>query len=323
MACSLDQRSVVVRIALVATLCLGFKVEGTMATDAPTKSWIDSWREATVALGKIEKVKLRDASGKEEEKQLFVVVGTGVIFAPPGQTSGVPWLVTAKHVFSNPAESWEPDSLQLRFAWFEQKPIDEYLGVPLKLQEAGMPIWISDNDPTVDLAAIKLTIPKNQAGRETAPAISPKDFVASADIFEGGRVAVFGYPGAVGPKYWTRALLRSGAIAWVDPSNPAEKPLLIDASIYPGNSGGPVFREPSGMTRDGNFQIGGRLAFLGIVSRGPRQPTPLTAGGQNIEVQGPKGSTTLVSESWMGIGVVEPASRVLRLLERAGMSSTP
>jgi hypothetical protein len=91
--------------------------------------------------------------------------------------------------------------------------------------------------------------------------------------------------------------------------------------IYPGNSGGPVFREPTGMTRDGSFQIGGALSFLGIVSQGRRQPMPLTAGGKPIELQGPAGPTALVSESWMGIGVVEPASRVRRLLELAAKNA--
>lgn len=308
------------RAALFAAVCALFQLEVTMAEDAPTKSWIDSWREATVALGRIEKVKLLDPDGKEVEKQLFVVVGTGVIFGLPGEKSGTPWLVTAKHVFVNPSEKWDPDALQLRFAWFEQRAIDEYLGIQLKLKEAGKPLWIADKDPNVDLAAIPLTIHKSEAGRETVFAISTDNFVAPGDIYEGARVSVFGYPGAVGPAFWTRALLRSGAIAWVHPSKPAEEPLLIDAMIYPGNSGGPVFREPTGMTRDGNFQIGGGLAFLGIVSQGRKQPMPLTAGGQKIEIPGPKGPTTLVSESWMGIGVVEPASRVLRLLERAADS---
>jgi S1-C subfamily serine protease len=293
-----------------------------MTANAQVASWLDSWREATVAIGKIENAKLRDPSGKEIEKRVFVVVGTGVIFGLPGQTSGVPWLVTAKHVFIDPLRKWNPETVQIRFAWDEQRPIDEYLGVQIRLKKGKAQLWISDTDSSVDLAAIPLLVQKSEVGRENVGAVSTTNFVSPADVFEGSRVAVFGYPGAVGSMYWSRALLRSGVIAWVHPTRPAEEPLLIDAAIYPGNSGGPVFREPTGMTRHGTFQIGGGLAFLGIVSAGRRQQTPLVAGGEPIHLEGPKGPMPLISESWMQIGVVEPASRVLRLLQQATRVST-
>jgi hypothetical protein len=286
-----------------------------MGDEATKGSWIDSWRNATVALGKIEKVPFPGPADQPEN--IFVVVGTGVIMGLPGQKTGTPWLVTAKHVFSDPENNWNPDNIQVRFAWFENKGIQEHLGVRLNLKDGGKPLWIADPDPHVDLAAIALKVSKADAERESVSGITVENFVSPDDLYEGARVMAFGYPGAVGPAFWTRALLRSGAIAWVHPVRPAEEPVLIDAMIYPGNSGGPVFREPTGMTRDGSFQIGGAFSFLGIVSQGRRQQTPLTAGGKPIELQGPAGLTAMVSESWMGIGVVEPASRVRRLLELA------
>jgi S1-C subfamily serine protease len=304
-----------IRIAVVATI-LAIAAEETASAEEATKgSWIDSWRNATVALGRIEKVPFPGPS--DQPRDVFIVVGTGVIMGLPGQVMGIPWLVTAKHVFSKPEDHWNPTSIQVRFAWFENKGIQEHLGVRLNLKEGAKPLWIVDPDPSVDLAAIPLKVLKADAGRDSLSGITVENFVRPDDLYEGARVMVFGYPGAVGPAFWTRALLRSGAIAWVHPIRPAEEPALIDAMIYPGNSGGPVFREPTGMTRDGNFQIGGAFSFLGIVSEGRRQPTPVTVGGNPIQAQGPAGQTFVMSESWMGIGVVEPASRVRRLLEIA------
>jgi hypothetical protein len=293
------RRSLACGLLFAAMALSVFQFETAIGAHASAKSWIDPWREATVALGMIKKIKVPDPNGRQIEKPYFHVVGTGVIFGIPGQKSGTPWLVTAKHVFFNPQEKWDPNTLQLRFSWFEQLPVDEYLGVRLNLKEGGRALWISDTDPNVDLAAIPLAIPRSEVLRDTIRPVPVDNFVAPVDIYEGARVYVFGYPGAVGMSFWTRALLRSGAIAWVHPSKPSEEPFLIDAMVYPGNSGGPVFKDPTGMKRDGGFQVGGRLAFLGIVSQGRKQPTRVVAipsGGTQ-----PKALPPLIGESWMGI----------------------
>lgn len=277
------------------------------AAEPAGESWLQRWREATVAIGDKRLAKISDSAGDMVEKEIFVVVGTGVIFGLPGQTGGVPWLVTAKHVFHDPDKNWTPESVQIRFAWSEDKPVDEDLGITLPIRDKDGPLWIEDKSGKVDLAAIPLKIAAKEAGREKIRGIPIENFAAAEDVFEGARVMVFGYPAAIGLEFWTKALVRGGVIAWVNPRDPLGEPLLIDASILPGSSGGPVFREPSGMNKSGTFEIAGRVAFLGIISKmklAPIEMPPTTGEKQSVIIGA-------------AIGVVEPASRVRRLLEQA------
>jgi len=69
--------------------------------------------------------------------------------------------------------------------------------------------------------------------------LTPADFPNASELFEGADVLVIGYPGAVGPQFWTRAVVRSGVVAWIDPVKPLERTFLVDAMVFPGNSGGP------------------------------------------------------------------------------------
>lgn len=52
----------------------------------------------------------------------------------------------------------------------------------------------------------------------------------------------------------------------MSPGDPTGQPFLIDAMVFPGNSGGPVFRQPTGVDRLGNMNVGGRVSFLGAGS---------------------------------------------------------
>src|SRR5258707_622162 len=124
------------------------------AAQAAGKSWLDHWRESTVAIGKVQ---------REGGKQRFTVIATGVIVGSvPGQKR--PWLVTAKHVFYNPAEGWDPAVIFVRFSWFETRPAD-YLGIPIRLQQNGRRLWVPHPNPDVDLAYVPLSVTPQEAGK--------------------------------------------------------------------------------------------------------------------------------------------------------------
>ncbi len=300
---------------MLPIIFLAGDVSATVA-ERPDRSWIEAVKDATVAIGTVRTARVRAAGGRAD-KEIFAIVGTGVIMLPPEQTEGPPWLVTAKHVLYNTAMKWDPDSIQIRFNWFDHKPVDEYLGITIRLKERGRRLWIAHKDPAVDLAAIPLDISIRQAGRPSAGPVPVQAYASADDIFEGASVFVFGYPGAVGPSYWTKAAVRAGIVAWTDPEQPLLNPFLIDAAIFPGNSGGPVFKVPTGMDRRGNVTVGGKVSFLGIISQGRKETSPLRAGGRQVELQGPAGPAAVLSEQWVGIGVVEPAERVKELLVQA------
>jgi hypothetical protein len=68
------------------------------------------------------------------------------------------------------------------------------------------------------------------------------------------------------------------------------------------------------MGRKGGLAMSG-VRFLGIVSEGQIQAMPLTAGGKTIEAEGPTGPERVLSQQFIGMGVIEPAARVLELIE--------
>jgi hypothetical protein len=165
------------------------------------------------------------------------------------------------------------------------------------------------------LVAIPLSIKKADAGRDTVVGIPLANFASESDVFDWASILVLGYPSVVGEQFWARALTRSGVVAWTNPTDPVGSPLLIDAAVLPGNSGSPVFAVPTGLTKSGGFQLGGRAAFLGIAVAARVDYAPLFAGGK--PVRAPPGSPVVQARAWADIGVVEPATRVLQLLKVA------
>lgn len=250
------------------------------------------------------------------------MLGTGIIAALDAQTG---FIVTAKHVFDDPSQSWHPSQLRVRFAWQESKSLTDELGTVISLTDKnGKNLWMSAGDE--DIAALPMP---DDFKRMQLHAIGPQDFATSEDLFDGATVFVYGFPGAaaslVGERSLVRAITRGGVVAWTDPSGPLEHPFLIDANILPGNSGGPVFKVPTGIGRTGGFILGGRVAFLGIVTEDLTGYYAVTADGRVIQVKFPDLTLPSVEQVQVtgigGLGKVEPASQILRLIK--SMASGP
>ena len=278
--------------------------------------WLKSWRDATVALGK--KVTIPSSTGDAKPQEMFLIGGTGVLFRVEG--SKVPWLVTAKHVVK---VSPEPDapmqkSIRLRFSWFESRSVTDYLGIEIPLEDAKGTALVVLHD-SADLACFPLNISVEEAGAKSAPALAGlEDMAKSDEIFAGASTMILGYPSAIEPTFWTRAVLRGGIISWVSPANPDMEPILVDSTVTYGHSGGPAFRVPTGLDQFGNFSVGGRPAFLGIVSQLRYQPMLPTIAGKPFPIKGPEGRQVDFN-SLMSIGVLEPPGHVRQLLEKAAI----
>ena len=160
-------------------------------------------------------------------------------------------------------------------------------------------------------------VSKQEAHKDNISPIRITDIAKDEEIFEGASILVFGYPGAVGPAYWTRAIVRSGIISWVSSNPSLYIPFLIDAMVFPGNSGGPVFRIPSGMMKNGAFAIGGRASFVGIVSAVKTQPIKLEySKDESVVAIVDKDEKNIESFDYMGLAVVVPAEKVKELLNQ-------
>jgi hypothetical protein len=243
-------------------------------------------------------------------------VGTGVIFGLQNDPTQTPWLVTAKHVFRDMHNHWAPSRLQLRFSWFDEKRVNQYFGVGITLKRGGKQYWVAHPNAHVDLACLPLSLSKRQTGRTVLPRVRFGDFGTAQEIYEGAPLMLLGYADPVGPDLFAKALVRQGIVSWVSPTKPESTLFWIDGHIFPGNSGGPVFKLPAGIDRQGHFATRGDVTFLGIVTQTRIHQIPLIAGGREIGLtfERKKVPETILSQNYTGIGLAEPAFRVKELL---------
>lgn len=166
-------------------------------------------------------------------------VGTGFLISDPGP-DGKPRtvLVTANHVLAGMPGGTARIGYRIAHAdgsW-------SYSPQPLQIRDAGgHELWT--HHPSRDVAAIAITAPP-----EFAKAAIPKDYLASDDTFTeykveaGDEMMALGFPRGLAANQAGFPILRSGRVASY-PIAPAKifPTFLLDFSVFPGNSGGPVF----------------------------------------------------------------------------------
>jgi hypothetical protein len=237
------------------------------------------------------------------DRQIFVPECTAVMVSADGHTG---YIVTAKHCFAEP-ETSHITELRVRFVWEQMQSLERDNGfrLPLILTN-GQRAWKAASSGA-DVAGIPLANlqgPEPQGQR--IDAVGFQDFATEEDLYEGASIFIYGFPGFVDAAHLTRPITRGGIVAWIDPSGASSHPFLVDAAIFPGNSGSPIFKVPGGLTRTGNFAVGGKVALLGIVVRTYQAPLVLPSQ-QQLPITG-LGS----------LGVVEPTSQIIQLLKDFG-----
>jgi S1-C subfamily serine protease len=274
---------------------------------APKPDILDHWRRATVALGQDLTI-----GGKRQ----FVTTGSAVIVAVDATHA---WLLTAKHMFFNPNEGYVPTQVSMRLPKDSTLP-DTDFGVVIPLIVNGVAQWKTTQESS-DLAVVALP---DLSKYKDIHAVGLQDFGITDDVYQGAGVVVLGYPGILGETYQTTPILRGGLVAWVDPDKSALKPFLIDANIFSGNSGGPVFHSRSGVDRFGNLNVGGGYSFIGIVSEDAYEYSDVFISDKatyakqltapNIDPTKRPDSVIAQVKNIGGIGVIEPVSKIRELL---------
>lgn len=166
-------------------------------------------------------------------------VGTGFLIAAPGP-DGKPRtvLVTANHVFQKMSL---PDA-RIGYRFANPDGSWAYAPKPLKIRgRAGEQLWV--NHPTRDVAAMVIKAPP-----EFAKAAIPVNYLAKDDTFDayqvsaGSEMMALGFPRGLSANSAGFPILRSGRVASYPVAPAAAFPtFLLDFSVFPGNSGGPVF----------------------------------------------------------------------------------
>jgi S1-C subfamily serine protease len=151
------------------------------------------------------------------------------------------FLVTNRHVLSN------RDEISIKInAEDEASPVGEFV---LKLKdEHGANVFVSHPDPSVDVSVIQLNGELLRSQHLKSAFFASDKFVADRTKMKeigtsiGDGVYVLGFPmGISGTLLRNYVIARRGSIARIsDALNLSAKTFLIDAFVFPGNSGGPV-----------------------------------------------------------------------------------
>jgi V8-like Glu-specific endopeptidase len=308
-------------------LCIGLLLSRASYSQNPNnRDWIQRWQQMTISIGNIRyDTVVRD--GKKNVFPYYNILGTGIICYVSNSPFNI--IVTAKHVLQDERGKFL-DSVRIRFSWEDGSSVYSFFGHMIHLNTKKGNIIYTHPAKDFDLACFPMLLKDSISGIQAMKVVNYQSFADKENYQEGAGVYVLGYPGSVGKTYWTRALIRKGIISWIPKDNIGEKKFLIDASVYPGNSGGPVITEiPMIQFRDTtDSDILKDYRFLGIVierrfdfnkittskNKSVYDSSGIVITSKNKQVTN-SADDFLYSRESMGIAVVEPAENVLALLK--------
>lgn len=201
-------------------------------------------------------------------------VGTGFLFGyklPDGRE--VPYIVTNKHV----VDGFEFGKIRFTLAKDEGNGLEPSFGEYYeKTLNSFSHLWFRHDDEDVDIAIMPLG-PHLQdiltSDRRLYTIGIPKEAIPTIDVIEDldaiEDIVFVGYPNGLWDSKNNLPIIRKGITATPIAIDFEGKPIfLIDASVFPGSSGSPVFLFNKGMIPDrhGNVKIGSRLLLLGILA---------------------------------------------------------
>jgi len=277
------------KIVIAIFLSLFFVFPTIALADSPNSSdsgWLDHFRKSTVLLS-YETTKNGNIANS---------ICTGFLVSTDGRTA---YLVSAKHCFDKISKS--KPFMDIRFS---ENDITLNSTFQIAVRDSNGRVFWKAISTGEDLAAM----PVNLHLPFPVDAIGIQDFANANDIYEGESIVIYGFPDFTVSDQHDHPLLRSGIIAWTELNQPENHQFLVDAAIFPGNSGSPVFKLPTGLCRNGNLLVGDRAPFLGVAIQTYNAPS-VDGGSYHVNGLG-------------SIGAVEPASQVERLLHELGAKFT-
>ncbi len=255
-------------------------------------------------------------------------VGTGFLIAdtdPDGKPRTI--LITAAHVF----DRMPSFSAKIGYRIQASDGVWRYNPQTLKIRDGDHPLWVKHAGR--DVAALVVEAPP-----EFAKAAIPLAWLAKDDTFSqyklgpGDEMMALGFPRGLSANPAGFPILRSGRVASY-PLAPATAfpTFLMDFSVFPGNSGGPVFMAEGARRRPGatesqevqfiagiltqQVELSGERLEIGIVTHAKYiretiglldRPSTLTVAAKStgIEpmVQGATAASAAVSAAAMGVG---------------------
>jgi S1-C subfamily serine protease len=189
------------------------------------------------------------AVGTQKEDGSFVCDSTSFLvgflvkdFVNPVERLYRTFLVTNRHVFN------DRDSVSLRFNTDDGKK--KSFNQSLKLPDGNLS-WLAHPNPLVDLALLSINSDVLKKNNIQPIFITEEMFGYSKDfesinISVGDDVYAIGFPMGIAGEEQNYPCVKAGLISRIDKEIiESKKAFIIDSSIFPGNSGGPVILKPT------------------------------------------------------------------------------
>lgn len=244
-----------------------------------------------------------------------ISVGTGFIFDYTIEDKVYLFLVTNKHVINKTIEG------TLLFNLTDKKVplLGKHYGVRVGDFEAN---WTGHKEADIDVAIMPFSPVYHQLAEQNVyvyfkaikkSLIPSQEQLAQIDAIED--IIFIGYPSNIYDRANLLPIVRKGTTATPISVDFEGKPMfLIDASVFPGSSGSPVFlcNVGSYSPRGKGLVIGNRLFFLGIISS-----VYVSQDMNTIEIINiPTGNLPIVKTSQMiDLGLVYKASVIIEVIE--------
>lgn len=238
-------------------------------------------------------------------------IGTGFLFGlfidqdQDNQKRYKIYLVTNKHVLINQS------NILLRF-----NPQDDTSAKDYQIELIGKDsnqIWTGHPNPNIDIALFGIdgTILQNEKMKfsffESDNTVFKKENLIEIETSEGDYIYVLGFPMGLVSLDRQHVILRSGAIARIrDLFENRSTDFIVDALVFPGNSGGPVILKPEIIGIEGT-KTNPKAGLIGVI----KSYIPY----QDIAISQQTGQPRIIFEDNSGLSLVEPTDYIFETIQ--------
>jgi len=234
-------------------------------------------------------------------------IGTGFIYGVEGSDSGantIPFLVTNAHVIE------EEELIFLKMNRESGFPAVEYEVDLVEFQES-----LTYHPGGLDLVVLPLRAEDLNRNMVASYPIKEEESLSlekakEIEVAEGDGVFAIGFPlGLAGYEDQNFPIVKQGCIARIqDWLSGNSRHILVDANIFPGNSGGPIFLQPSHIAFEGT-RANSFPYLIGMVSA----YIPYEDVAVSLQTKRPR----VVFEENSGIVEIVPSDAIIRTIELA------
>jgi hypothetical protein len=202
--------------------------------------------------------------------------GTGFLVAMKDKRARggvVPVMVTSTHLVSSAGRG----AIYMPLRGFDAAGNLSVALLEVVPRQKGVPFYVKH--PRLDVAAFRVRFPVGVQVPLLLTLLEEKNLDSDEDLRAGEEVAFLGFPEGQSTSLGMFPVLRSGKVASLDQSLFGLRSFLINGDVYPGDSGGPVFR----LSKHGKPHVVGMVVERLSTTRRERFPLALAVDASVIK----------------------------------------